>query len=186
VRTGALVLAAVAAVAAGAIAGCGPQGDIVKSRPALAEIQPSPELGGTPAQAALAWWNTLRARDAEAAVSRLTPAARSTIDLPELRQTLDDNFGNFAEHTVATVLYTERQRGRVTVFMRLEGGPLVGARVVREGVTLLALPLVSRDGAWLIENAAWLRKQAQNYVAIKKFNEKLKREVERQRQENGK
>ena len=139
-----------------------------------------------PSQAALSWWNTLRARDAEAAVSRLTPAARRTIDLPELRQTLDENFGSFAEHTEATVLYTERQRGRVTVFMRLQSGPLVGARVITEGVTLLALPLVSRDGAWLIENAAWLRKQSQNYVAIKKFNEKLKRQVERQQRENGK
>ena len=119
-------------------------------------------------------------------MSRLTPAARRTIDLPELRQTLDENFGIFAEHTEATVLYTERQRGRVTVFMRLQSGPLVGARVITEGVTLLALPLVSRDAAWLIENAAWLRKQSQNYVAIKKFNEKLKRQVERQQRENGK
>jgi hypothetical protein len=182
VRAAALVLGALAVVAT---AGCGPQGDIVKSRPALAEIQSSPELGGTPAQAALAWWNTLRARDAEAAVARMTPAARRTIDLAQLRQVLDENFGNFAEHTEATVLYTEPERGRVTVFMRLEGGPLVGARVVREGVTLLALPMVSRDGTWLVENAAWLRKQAQNYVAIKKFNDKLKREVERQRKESG-
>jgi hypothetical protein len=44
---------------------------------------------------------------------------------------------------------------------------------------------VSRDGVWLVENAAWLRKQSQNYVAIKKFNEKLRREVERQREEAG-
>jgi hypothetical protein len=183
VKAAALLFVALAVVAT---AGCGPKGDIVKSRPALAEIQPSPELGGTPGQAALSWWNTLRAREAEAAVSRLTPAARRTIDLPELRTTLRENFGNFAEHTVATVLYTEHQRGRVTVFMRLQGGPLVGARVIKEGVTLLALPMVSRDGAWLIENAAWLRKQVQNYVAIKKFNAKLKREAERQRRENGK
>jgi hypothetical protein len=184
VRAGALLLVALAVFAS---AGCGPQDDdIVKSRPALAEIQPSPELGGTPAQAALAWWNALRARDAEAVVSRLTPSARTTIDLPDLRQALDENFGNFAEHTEATVLYTERERRRVTVYMRLEGGPLVGPTLVKIGVVLLALPLVSRDGTWLIENAAWLRKQAQNYIAIKKFNEKLKREAERQLRENGK
>ena len=50
---------------------------------------------------------------------------------------------------------------------------------------LLALPLVSRHGTWLIENAAWLRKQAQNYIAIKAFNEKLQREAERQQEESG-
>lgn len=173
------VCALVVALAALALVGCGPKGDLVKSRPALAEIQASPPLGATPAQTALSWWNTLRARDAEAAVSRLTPAARRSIDLAQLNRTLNDRLGNMAEHTEAIVLYTEHTRGHATVYMRLEGGPLVGSRLVKGGVTMLALPFVARDGAWLIENAAWLRKQSENFEGIEKFNEQLQRETDR-------
>jgi hypothetical protein len=173
------------ALAALALVGCGPKGDLVKSRPALAEIQASPPLGATPAQTALSWWNTLRARDPEAALSRLTPAARRGIDLAQLHRTMANRLGNLAEHTEATVLYTEHARGRATVYMRLDGGPLVGSRLIRGGATMLALPLVARDGAWLIENAAWLRKQSENFEGIQKFNEQLKRETERQQREQG-
>jgi hypothetical protein len=175
-RRAAAGLAALA-LAGLALAGCGSDTQVADIKPAVAEVDQQPQLGATPAQAALSWWNALRSRDAEAVVARLTPAARAGVDLPRLRRTLHDNFGDFTERTEATVLYSQREHGKVKVYMRLEGGRVLGSRVIVQGVTMLALPLVSRDGVWLIENSAWLRQQSDNYAAIKKFNEKLRREA---------
>jgi hypothetical protein len=180
---------AAAGLAALALAGCGSDTEVSDIKPAVAEVDQQPQLGATPAEAALSWWNALRGRDAEAVVARLTPAARADVDLPRLRRTLRDNFGDFTERTEATVLYTQRERGRVKVYLRLEGGRVLGSRVIVQGVTMLALPLVSRDGVWLIENAAWLRQQSDNFAAIKDFNEKLRREAikrAREAEEGGK
>lgn len=185
-RSRAVLIAGLAALAASA--GCGPSGDLVDQRPDLSAIRASSELGATPEQAALSWWNTLRLRDAEAAVARFAPAARRELDLARLRRALRSRLGDFASHAEATVLYSERARGRVTVFMRLYSGPVIKTRVVMNGVTPLAVTLRERDGVWLIDNAAWLRKQVDNTIAIDAFNEKLRREALRQRkaEEEGK
>jgi hypothetical protein len=173
---------AISALAALALAGCGSATEVADIKPVVPDVEAQPQLGATPAQAALSWWGALRKKDAEAVVARLTPAARRQVDLETLRKTLHDNFGMFTERTVATVLYSQRQQGAVKVYLRLDGGQLLGSRVIKQGTTMLALPLVERDGTWLIENAAWLRQQSENFAAIKDFNAKLRREAIRQRE----
>ncbi|MBA3263818.1 MAG: hypothetical protein H0T69_15345 [Thermoleophilaceae bacterium] len=172
--------AAVSVLGALALVGCGPGGDLVERRPVIHEQASNAELGSSPGRTALAWWDSARARDTEALVARLTPAARRTIDLAKLREALSENFGRFAEGTEAHVLYTEREPGRATVYMRIDGGGLVGRVLVKGGGQMLALPFVESDGAWLIENAAWLRGQADSYIAIRDLNRKIRREALRQ------
>jgi hypothetical protein len=158
------------------LASCGPEGDLVQSRPVISHSAGAPELGSSPARTALQWWAGLRARDAEAVVAGLTPTARRTVDMPELRQALRGRFGQGAEGWQANVLYTERRADRATVYMRIDGGLLVGSRLIEGGAQMLALPLVARDGAWLIENATWLNGSVSSSVAIEKFNEQLHRQ----------
>jgi hypothetical protein len=175
--------AAALALALAALAGCGPEDDLVERRPAIDERAASPELGASPGRAALSWWDAARARDTEALLAPLTPAARGTVPLGKLREAMDNGFGQFAEQSEANVLYTERSPGRATVYMRINGGHLVGSRLVKGGALNLALPLVSRDGSWLIENAAWLRGQAESYVAIRDLRAKMRRQALRQARE---
>jgi hypothetical protein len=57
--------------------------------------------------------------------------------------------------------------------------------LIKRGSSMLAVPFVSRDGTWLIQNAAWLRQQSESFEAIKGFNERLRREAAKQRREAG-
>jgi hypothetical protein len=178
------------AIAVVALVGCGvDEGDVVKREPAVADPGTNPELGASPGRTALAWWETLRARDVEAVVSRLTPAARLAINQDKLRRSMRLGFGQFAEGSQAHVLYTERDLQGTTVYMRIDGGALVGSRLIKGGSIYLALPFVQQDGAWLIENGAWLRRQANNYIAIRRFNQKIRRQAlrnqAREESENG-
>jgi hypothetical protein len=93
-----------------------------------------------------------------------------------LRAALGHSFGRYAESTEAKVLYTERRPGGATVYMRIDGGTLIGPVLVRGGATMLALPFVSRGGHWLIENGAYLRAQANSYLAVRELYRKIKRE----------
>lgn len=170
-------------LALAALAGCGPEDDLVEPRPVIGERASSPELGASPGRAALGWWDAARARDTEALLAPLTPAARGTIPLGKLREAVDGGFGLFAEQSEANVLYTERRPSHATVYMRIDGGHLVGSKLVRGGALTLALPFVARDGGWLIENAAWLRGQAESYVAIRDLRAKMRREALRQARE---
>jgi hypothetical protein len=171
------VAAAVLLLGVLALTSCGPEGDLIERHPAIPEQATDAELGGSPARTALAWWDAARARDTEALVARLTPAARRTIDLATLREALKANFGRFAEASEAHVLYTERRAGRATVYMRIDGGVLVDDVLVKGGAQMLALPFVESNGAWLIENGAWLRGQADSYIAIRDLNRRMKAEA---------
>jgi hypothetical protein len=168
------VLVVLAALAA---AGCGPEGDLVTTRPDIPPRASRAELGSSAARTALAWWDALRARDSEALLAGLTPAQRRTINLDNLDKAMHGDFGEFGRNSEATVLYTEHRPGHATVYMRIDGGLLVGSRLVRGGATMLALPFVSRDGEWLIDNAAWLRGRADSYVAVQKLRARMKREA---------
>jgi hypothetical protein len=168
------------------LAGCGPEGGVVEPPPEVSGQGVAHELGSSPAQTALHWWESLRARDAEAAVAGLIPAARRTVDMPLLRKSLRGPFGHFAEESEATVLYTERRAARATVYMRVDLGGLLGPTRLKSAAIMLALPFVARDGAWLIENSAWLRGQAASFIAIEQFNRRLREEARKQaREEEG-
>ena len=60
----------------------------------------------------------------------------------------------------------------------LDGGQLVGPVVLKRGSLHLALPLVQRDGVWLIDNSAWLRGTADVWVELQDARLKRKREFE--------
>jgi hypothetical protein len=168
---------AIVVLAVLAVAGCGPEGDLVQRRPAIPDQPASEELGSSPELTAIAWWDALRARDSEALLARLTPAARETVNLNHLSRALDGDLGNWAEGTDPNVLYTERRPGHATVYMRIDAGGLVGSRIVEGGALMLALPFESRDGVWLIDNAAWLRGRSDSYVAVQKLRARMKREA---------
>jgi hypothetical protein len=165
-----------------ALAGCGPEGDLVQRRPAIPDQPVSEELGSSPALTAIAWWDALQAHDSEALLAPLTPAARETVSLDHLGRALHGDLGDWAEATDPNVLYTERRPGHATVYMRIDGGGLVGSRLVKGGALMLALPLESRGGVWLIDNAAWLRGRSDAYVAVQKLRARMKREVLRNAQ----
>jgi hypothetical protein len=170
------------------LAGCGPEGDLVQRRPAIPDQPASEQLGSSPELTAIAWWDALRARDSEALLARLTPAARETVNLNHLGRALHGDLGRWAEASDPNVLYTERRPGHATVYMRIDGGGLVGSRIVKGGALMLALPFESRDGVWLIDNAAWLRGRSDAYVAVQKLLARMKREAQRnpQKEQEGK
>jgi hypothetical protein len=156
--------AAVAALALIASAGCGPSGDLVKSGPPIAQLQAGPELGGTPQRGAVDWWNALRTRDPEAVLARMAPVARRGIALHDLALALRGTFGVVTERSEPTVLYSEREAGRVTVFMRVDSGNLIGSVLVKGGGFMLAVPMTPADGGWLVENGAWLRHEVAKFI----------------------
>jgi hypothetical protein len=168
---------AVVVVAALVTAGCGPEGDLVTTRPDIPPRASRAELGSSAARSALAWWDALRARDSEGLLAGLTPAARRTINLANLDKAIHGDFGRFGRASQANVLYTEHSPGHATVYLRIDGGIMVGTRLVRGGALMLALPFVARDGEWLIENAAWLRGRADSYVAVLKLRARIRREA---------
>lgn len=173
-----ITLAVVALAGAALLGGCGTETDRVERRPSVTEPGSSPELGRSPVRTALAWWETLRARDPEAAVAQFTPAARRSLDLAKTRKAVTGDFGYFAESTEPHVLYTERDGDEVTAFMRIDGGQLVGPVVLKRGSLHLALPLVQRSGVWLIANSAWLRGTSDAWVELQDARLQRKREVE--------
>jgi hypothetical protein len=160
-----------------AVAGCGPEGDLVTSNPDIPPPASSAELGSSAARTALGWWDALRAQDSEALLAGLTPAARRTINLDNLDQAIHEDLGEWARASHANVLYTEHSPGHATVYMRVDGGLLVNSRLVRGGATMLALPFVARDGVWLIDNAAWLRGRADSYVGVLELRARMRREA---------
>jgi hypothetical protein len=169
-----------------AVVGCGPEGDLVTSNPDIPPAASSAELGSSAARTALGWWDALRARDSEALLAGLTPAARRTINLDNLDKAIRGDLGKWARASQANVLYTEHSPGHATVYMRIDGGLLVDSRLVKGGALMLALPFVSRDGVWLIDDAAWLRDRADSYVAVLKLRAKMKREAMRLREQGNK
>jgi hypothetical protein len=174
VRTALVVVVVLGALAA---AGCGPDGKLVTTRPDIPPRASRAELGSSAARTALAWWDALRARDSEGLLAGLTPAARRTINLAHLDKALREDFGEFGRASQANVLYTEHSPGHATVYLRIDGGVMVGSRLVRGGALMLALPFVSRDGEWLIYNASWLRDRADSYVGVLKLRAKMKRQA---------
>jgi hypothetical protein len=157
--------------------GCGPEGDLVQTRPEIPERASSAELGSSAAASAVAWWDSLRARDSEALLAGLTPPARRTINLDNLTKALHGDLGRWARASQPNILYTEHSPGHATVYMRIDGGGMVGSRLVKGGALMLALPFVSQGGEWLIDNAAWLRGRADSYVAVVKLRQRMKREA---------
>jgi hypothetical protein len=162
-----------------ATAGCGPDGKLVTTRPDIPPRASRAELGSSAARTALAWWDALRARDTEGLLAGLTPAARRTINLAKLDKAIHGDFGKFGRATQANVLYTEHTPGHATVYMRIDGGVMVGSRLVSGGALMLALPFVSRDGEWLIDNAAWLRGRADAYAGVMELRAEMKRQAQR-------
>lgn len=173
-----LAIAMLALPGAALLAGCGRDLDEVERRPSVTEPGSSPELGRSPGATALAWWEALRARDPEAAVAQFTPHAKRTLDLTKTREAVTGDFGQFAESTEPHILYTERDGETVTVYMRIDGGQLVGPVVIKRGSLHLALPLVQRDGVWLVDNSAWLRGTADAWVELQDARLQRQREVE--------
>ena len=171
-------IAVLALLGAALVAGCGRDLEEVERRPVVTEPGSSPELGRSPGGTALAWWEALRARDPEGAVAQFTPAAKRTLDLAKTRKAVTGDFGHFAESTEPHVLYTERDGGTVTVYMRIDGGQLVGPVVLKRGSLHLALPLVQRGGVWLIDNSAWLRGTADAWVELQDARLQRVREFE--------
>jgi hypothetical protein len=168
----------IAVLAALTAAGCGPEGDLVTSNPDIPPPTSRAELGSSAPRTALEWWDALRARDTEALLAGLTPATRRTINLQNLDMAIHGgDLGRWAQATKANVLYTEHSPGHATVYMRIDGGLLVNSRLIKGGAVMLALPFVSRDGEWLIDNAAWLRGRADSYVAVLKLRQRMRREA---------
>jgi hypothetical protein len=94
----------------------------------------------------------------------LTPAARRRLDERRLRAAQAKGLARWARASVPTVLYLEREGGGVTVYLQIESGDLVGERVLKRGIILLALPLVRRSEGWLIASSAWLDGQLDGYI----------------------
>jgi hypothetical protein len=178
--------AAILALAVLAGAGCGPEGDIVTRNPDIPPPTSRAELGSSAARSVLEWWDALRARDSEALLAGLTPAARRTIDLDNLTAAIHGDLGQWARASDANVLYTEHSAGHATVYLRIDGGLLVDSRLVKGGALMLALPFVSRNGEWLIDNAAWLRGRSDSYVAVVKLRNRMEREARRLKEQEDK
>lgn len=129
----------------------------------------------SPEESVLGWWSALQARDSGAAVGLLTPAARRPVDPAATRSVLAGDFGDWLESTDPTVLYTERDRGSATVYMRIDVGEWIGSVHVSDSATQLALPVVRRNGRWLIDNSAWLRVQTATYAAWERATSRERR-----------
>ena len=76
------------------------------------------------------------------------------------------------------LLYSERSADGVTVYMRVEAGELIGPLLSRRGTVMLALPFVSRQGEWKIDNSAWLRLQVELWTAADRIRRAQKAEAE--------
>jgi hypothetical protein len=160
-----VALAVLGLLALAGVPGCGADPQPVEHRVDVEPGRLEAASRSSPKHSVLAWWSTLQARDVDAANGLLTPAARRLVDPAETRFVLSGDFGDWLEATAATVLYTERDRGSATVFMRMDSGEWIGSLHVTRESTKLALPVVHREGRWLIDNSAWLRVQTAAYAA---------------------
>jgi hypothetical protein len=145
--------------------GCGAEPRAIEHRVDVDPGRLEAQSRRSPDHSVLAWWSALQARDSDAALGLLTPAARRLVDPAETRFVLSGDLGDWLGTTAPIVLYSERDRGSATVFLRIDVGEWIGSVHVSDSSTKLALPVVRRDGRWLIDNSAWLRVQTAAYAA---------------------
>jgi hypothetical protein len=160
-----VALAALGLLALACLPGCGADPTAIQHPVDVEPQRLEAQSRRSPQDTVLAWWSALQARDTDAAIGLLTPAARRLVDPVETRFVLGGDFGDWLESTDPTVLYTERDRGSAAVFMRIDVGQWIGPVHVTDASTTLALPAVRRNERWLIDNSAWLRVQTATYAA---------------------
>lgn len=176
----AVALAVLGLLALACLPGCGADPRPVEHRVDVEPGRLEAQARRSPEESVLAWWSALQARDSDAAIGLLTPAAIRLVDPAETRSVLGGAFGDWLESTDPTVLYTERDRAGATVFMRIDVGEWIGSVHISDSSTKLALPVVRRNGRWLIDNSAWLRVQTASYAASQRAASR-----ERRRREGG-
>jgi hypothetical protein len=174
------VLAVLGVAALACLTGCGADPRPLEHRVVVEPGRLEAESRRSPERTVLAWWSTLQAREPDAAIGLLTPAARRPLDRAEFRSALRGGFGDWVEASAPRVLYTERQPGGATVYVRIDVGDWIGSVHVTEESTMLALPVVRRDGRWMIDNSAWLRVNSALHVALQRAarQERRRREGE--------
>jgi hypothetical protein len=159
-----------------ALAGCGSDLDSAGDRsPVSAAQQPV----FAPERLALEWWRALQDRDPATVNGLLTTPARESLNAVRTRGRNWGSFGRWAEATTVDLLYSERHAEGVTVYMRVEAGELIGPVLSRRGTVMLALPFVSGEGGWKIDNSAWLRLQVELWTAADRIRRAQKAEAEK-------
>ena len=158
-----------------ALAGCGSDLDSAGDRlPVPAAQQPA----SAPERLALEWWRALQDRYPATVIGLLTTPARESLKAERTRARIRGSFGRWAEATTVDLLYSERHAEGVTVYMRVEAGELIGPVLSRRGTVMLALPFVSRQGEWGIDNSAWLRLQVELWTAADRIRRAQRAEAE--------